>query len=564
MTLRDLTPDEERERDQKAEQVIVGLAANTEAERGFAGLAPMAGSEDYDAIVYGSRNGRGRSDGARGVSGRAGGSEGEDGQPEAIEDPLEAQVLYRLFRLRVEQEARRRFESETPAEDTADEWSHRVQGGGSFVFDVPAETPAIWGQGQQVAWAKGEALMICGPAGVGKTTVANQLVAARLGLDCLHLLGLPVRPGERKLLYLAMDRPPQIARAMARLFKPEHREVLAQRLVVWRGPPPYDLATRPETLLKLCEMADADTVVVDSLKDAAVGLTKDEVGAGYNRARQRALAAGVEVLELHHQRKANSDNKRPEKLDDVYGSVWLPAGAGSVIVLWGEAGDPVVELSHLKQPAEQLGPWRVVHDHLAGRTEVYHQTDLLRLVKIQGQVGMTARVLAQTLFDTTKPSDAQVMKARRQLEAKARQGLLVQRGQTRDGANTWFLASTEMSNRVAPPGNGGGYGEGYDPTRIQQAHDPTTGVTEPPVRGVTAGVTGVTAPGVTSPPPTKRGAGDPHPNPDIHQDQLPLVDEPRIGPADALVGSDCQHPGCVDARVPGELFCDQHKEGDQQ
>ena len=31
---------------------------------------------------------------------------------------------------------------------------------------------------------------------------------------------------------------------------------------------------------KLAEQADADVVVVDSLKDAAVGLSEDEVGAG--------------------------------------------------------------------------------------------------------------------------------------------------------------------------------------------------------------------------------------------------------------------------------------------
>jgi hypothetical protein len=40
----------------------------------------------------------------------------------------------------------------------------------------------------------------------------------------------------------------------------------------------------------LCEDADADTVVVDSLKDAAIGLSHDDVGSAYNRARQIAIA----------------------------------------------------------------------------------------------------------------------------------------------------------------------------------------------------------------------------------------------------------------------------------
>ena len=40
--------------------------------------------------------------------------------------------------------------------------------------------------------------------------------------------------------------------------------------------------------------ADADTVVVDSLVDAAARLSGGEAGAGWNRARQAAIAAGVD------------------------------------------------------------------------------------------------------------------------------------------------------------------------------------------------------------------------------------------------------------------------------
>ena len=47
---------------------------------------------------------------------------------------------------------------------------------------------------------------------------------------------------------------------------------------VWQGPPPQDLARLPALLARLCDQAGADTVVVDSLKDAAVGLNDDEVG----------------------------------------------------------------------------------------------------------------------------------------------------------------------------------------------------------------------------------------------------------------------------------------------
>jgi hypothetical protein len=58
----------------------------------------------------------------------------------------------------------------------------------------------------------------------------------------------------------------------------EHRPQLHEHLTVWQGPPPHDLAKHPSLLLELCKQASADAVIVDSLKDAAVGLSDDEVG----------------------------------------------------------------------------------------------------------------------------------------------------------------------------------------------------------------------------------------------------------------------------------------------
>ncbi|GAA0638651.1 hypothetical protein GCM10009547_48590 [Sporichthya brevicatena] len=322
----------------------------------------------------------------------------------------------------------------------------RLRPGAAFILDTPNHIPAIWGEGTTIAWAEGEALMLNGPAGVGKTTLAAQLIRARLGLDTT-VLGLPVTPG-RRVLYLAMDRPRQIARAHRRIYNDTDRDVLQDRLVVWEGPPPYDLAKRPETLTEMAEAAGADTIVVDSLKDAAIGLTDDEVGASYNRARQAALVAGVQVLELHHQRKASAGNAKPNSLDDVYGSTWLTAGAGSVILLWGTPGDAIVELSHLKQPAEPIGPMRVIHDHHTGRSDIYHSTDLLALA-IANQGRLTARLTAIAMFETDKPDRNQVEKARRKLEALVRAGHLTVTGEGARGGTPGTGGTTYGAARHA-------------------------------------------------------------------------------------------------------------------
>jgi replicative DNA helicase len=305
----------------------------------------------------------------------------------------------------------------------------RTVDGATFCLEGPATVTAIWGDGQDVVWPSGEALMLVGPQGVGKTSLAGQLTLARIGLRA-ELLGLPVAQTATKVLYLACDRPQQIRRSFRRMVDEADREVLAERLVVWQGPPAADIAKQATMLCDLARQAGADTIIIDSLKDVAADLVKDETGAGYNRARQLALVEGIELIELHHQRKSGSDGRKPKALSDVYGSVWLTAGAGSVILLWGDPGDPVVELAHLKQPLEEIGPFKLLHDAQHGTTLVLHGADTLDLVK--AKPGLTAADAARLIFDVEgrSPEPKEIEKARRKLEALVRK-VLVHR---KDGA----------------------------------------------------------------------------------------------------------------------------------
>ncbi|WP_328845468.1 AAA family ATPase [Streptomyces sp. NBC_00258] len=315
--------------------------------------------------------------------------------------------------------------------------------GGAFVLDVPDTPPAVWGEGGDVLWAEGEALMVAAPQGVGKTTVAHQVVRARLGLQ-ENALGFPVTEGRRVLL-LSMDRPAQARRAAHRIFAKDDRDVLDDRLIVWEGPPPFDLATRTDILAAMCERAKADTVVLDSLKDAAIGLSDDAVGAGYNRARQTVLAAGVQVLELHHTRKAGANGGEPNTISDVYGSTWLTSGTGSVISLYGDPGDPIVSFRHLKQPMNEVGPFQLIHDHPSGTTSVMHTVDLVELVRASGPEGLTALAAAEALFETKKPSRADKEKARRRLEALTASSVLARlEPKYPGGSAAYYLAAREQ------------------------------------------------------------------------------------------------------------------------
>jgi replicative DNA helicase len=294
--------------------------------------------------------------------------------------------------------------------------------GGAFILDAPAHVPAVWGEGSEVLWSAGEPMMICGPQGVGKSTIAQQLILARLGVRDRIVLGFAVAadPG-RRVLYVASDRPNQIAQSMRRMVSEEHRERLVDGLRVVRGPLVFDLTQEPEKLLALASDCGAGTVLIDSLKDIAMSLSEDRVGGTVNRALQLLVAEGIEVCSLHHQRKATSENKRPRSLADVYGSTWLTSGHGSVVLLWGEPGDAVIELSHLKQPADEVGPLELVHDHHAGTTSVHERPTVRALVAAATDGGISVADAAVRLHGPS-PSRNDIEKARRKLDSLVRQG----------------------------------------------------------------------------------------------------------------------------------------------
>lgn len=333
----------------------------------------------------------------------------------------EVEIKEALRKLRIAAEAKRRFGIEQTSGKDITEDDFLSCGD---LFDLPGETPAIWGKGSEVLMAEGESLMIAGPTGVGKTTVAGQLVRGRIGLDS-EFLGLPVKASDKNVLWLMMDRPQQIMRSLKRQFDSSERSLINQKLKRWVGPPPVDFALDKDVIVRLAQKANADFVVIDSVKDAAIGLAKDEVGASYNRTRQRALAEGIQLLELHHLVKNGANGDPPNNLAGIYGSGFLTNGAGSVILIWGEAGDPIVEFKHLKQPADVVGQgWKLHHNQETGRTVIGNSVDLLGLVNVSGE-GITALDAAKSIFETAKPTAAQKEKARRSLNRLADEGKVI-------------------------------------------------------------------------------------------------------------------------------------------
>jgi replicative DNA helicase len=214
----------------------------------------------------------------------------------------------------------------------------RMVPGGDFLLDDDKDLPGIWGPPGSLLWASGESLMVYGPPGVYKSTLVQWLVLARIGLVVDEVLGHKVVDNGGRVLYLAMDRPTQVRRSLRRMVRADQRDLLNQRLTVHRGPLPVNLTTERHQrwLAEVCMEGGYTTVVLDSLKDVAPRLHEDEPASGYNLARQETLASGIELIEIHHNRKSGKDGRNADTLDDVYGSRHITSGAGSVLGLFGE------------------------------------------------------------------------------------------------------------------------------------------------------------------------------------------------------------------------------------
>ena len=294
--------------------------------------------------------------------------------------------------------------------------------GGEWILSASDRVKSLWGRGREVAWAEDEALIIVGADGSGKTILMGNLIMRQAGIITEPLLGMTVLPRGR-VLYMAQDRPEQAKRSLKRLVGGTDREILDAALAVIDWPMGL-IDEKPSLIAELAADHGADTVYIDSLGDVVVEPSGETSGLAIKRAYSEAIAAGVQVCILHHDRKTGPDSKRRIlKLSDVYGSRFITTGAGSVIALNGGSGDPIIDLRHLKQPDEEVGPHRVLLDFETGEMSISQETDILEVIRASVD-GVTANDAARILYETDKPTRSDKERARRKLQSLVGKGWL--------------------------------------------------------------------------------------------------------------------------------------------
>jgi replicative DNA helicase len=311
-------------------------------------------------------------------------------------------------------------------------WVLLIVDGKTWLTSGPDHPDALWGDNQMILAVKGQPTTIAGPQGAGKSVFGQRLALGRLAL-VPDILGIPITPGDRNVLYLASDRPEQARLSMRRMVTDNHLDTLEARMRIWKGPPPEDVAKQPLMLRQMAEAADADLIVIDSAKDVALKLSADEVGAAYNSALQHCVAHDIEVIALHHPRKLSGETRdNPVRvLDDLYGAYWITAGNGSVIYL--QPGDfDTYTLTQLKSPVGHKA--EIPYEHVIDTGDVRPPSalNLTGILEQAGDDGCSGAHIACCLYKTSDPTGAQKKAVLRALNELAEEGVAERVGKTRN------------------------------------------------------------------------------------------------------------------------------------
>ena len=198
--------------------------------------------------------------------------------------------------------------------------------------------------------------LVTGLPNVGKTQFALQLAMhTSIGQSFLHWESM--RPHKVMMLSLEMwaAELKLFLATMARKFSPQELDLLQEyfHVLPLGNPIPLTSAEGRAFIEAQIEEHQPQGLIIDSLQKVHLeSLTDDEKVRHTNRYLNALRSKyGVYITIIHHNRKAQGDNKRPKELSDVYGSQFITADVDWVIGLWED--EPVKEpgkisVSHLK------------------------------------------------------------------------------------------------------------------------------------------------------------------------------------------------------------------------
>lgn len=196
-------------------------------------------------------------------------------------------------------------------------------------------------------------MLLTGASGVGKTQFSMDAMARlALGQDILgRTVSRPRKVGFFSL-EMGLEDYKYFAEQQARAYSPEELEILEENFKTLPYGEPLYLGSENEAsrIREVIEREGLEVITFDSLGSTTEEAVSEEKTAkklmDWNDRLRKEL--GVATWYIHHHRKATSDNRKPNKLSDVYGSHYFTARATSVLALWDTSSANTLEVLPLK------------------------------------------------------------------------------------------------------------------------------------------------------------------------------------------------------------------------
>lgn len=211
--------------------------------------------------------------------------------------------------------------------------------------------------------------MIASAPGVGKTQLSLQLAAAcALGTD---FIGYKVAKPQ-KIVYFSLEMGPVSLRHLLETvighYSEQDLSVLQENLLI--VPLGESLPVMRNESLQFVKTVLDETQPTFVLFDSLAKLTGGKFDAeGSNKVNEFYASIrsryGACVVVVHHNRKANGDNKRPTRLEDIYGEVFLTTDMTFVLTMWHDPEWPKnhIEIATVKSRlSEERDPAVYVRD----------------------------------------------------------------------------------------------------------------------------------------------------------------------------------------------------------
>jgi DNA polymerase III delta prime subunit len=194
-------------------------------------------------------------------------------------------------------------------------------------------------------------VLISGPPGVGKSQVAFRM-AQKLAEGKPFLKWEPTRP--IRMMFVSMEMPHEELKYITSQMNIQENELLRENLQIM--PIGYSIqltkAIAQAEFANKVEQHQPDGIIFDSLGvGIGGGLQSDQIILDTFYYVKKVLSGqyGVFSVFIHHNRKEQTGNKKPTKLDDLFGSAYIGAELTTGLNLWPTAPmSPLLEFSCLK------------------------------------------------------------------------------------------------------------------------------------------------------------------------------------------------------------------------